>query len=263
MLDRRLGEAEYLARPGDYAEAVHARRRLDPRLHPIERRDRDAREGPHAPIVNEVVLRTQMQAIYSTENVGHFGLHLDRYAHFTSPIRRYADLIVHRALIRALKLGRDGLTQEEEVALPETGEHISMTERRSMMAERDTTDRYLAAYLADRGLAPRATEAEIEAVGEVSAAVDADGGGAGACRLADEARDAGAAADLAEADAVGAEQRPVLADGAADGLACGLMTGVLPGGPGCGAGRGDGDRGGGDPVAGCESCKTCRQGKSG
>lgn len=104
----------------------------------------------HAEMVNMSVLRAMTQAYYAPENFGHFGLNLPRYGHFTSPIRRYADLVVHRALIRALKLGRDGLTQEEEVALPETGEHISMTERRSMMAERDTTDRYLAAFLADR-----------------------------------------------------------------------------------------------------------------
>ena len=66
----------------------------------------ETRDGPHAEIVNEVVLRTQMQAIYSPDNIGHFGLNLDRYAHFTSPIRRYADLIVHRALIRAAEARR-------------------------------------------------------------------------------------------------------------------------------------------------------------
>ena len=60
----------------------------------------------HYETVNEVVLRSQSQAVYSTDSLGHFGLHLERYAHFTSPIRRYADLTVHRALIRALKLGR-------------------------------------------------------------------------------------------------------------------------------------------------------------
>jgi ribonuclease R len=108
----------------------------------------------HAEMINMSVLRSMTQAYYAPENFGHFGLALQRYGHFTSPIRRYADLVVHRALIRAHGWGpdpaRDGLTSEEEAGLAETGEHISMTERRSMMAERDTTDRYLAAYLADR-----------------------------------------------------------------------------------------------------------------
>jgi ribonuclease R len=108
----------------------------------------------HAEMINMSVLRAMTQAYYAPENFGHFGLALPRYGHFTSPIRRYADLVVHRALIRAHGWGpdpsRDGLTREEEAGLAETGEHISMTERRSMMAERDTTDRYLAAYLADR-----------------------------------------------------------------------------------------------------------------
>ena len=104
----------------------------------------------HAEMINMSVLRSMTQAYYAPENLGHFGLNLARYGHFTSPIRRYADLIVHRALIRAHRWGDDGLTAAEEARLAEIGEHISMTERRSMMAERDTTDRYLAAYLADR-----------------------------------------------------------------------------------------------------------------
>ena len=107
----------------------------------------ETRDSGHAEIVNEVVLRSQMQAIYSPENIGHFGLNLDRYAHFTSPIRRYADLIVHRALIRALKLGDDGLTDSEATELPAIAEHITATERRSMAAEREATDRYVAAFL--------------------------------------------------------------------------------------------------------------------
>ena len=110
----------------------------------------ETREGEHAEVVNEVVLRTQMQAIYSPENVGHFGLNLDRYAHFTSPIRRYSDLIVHRGLIRALGLGKDGLTDREIAELPAIAEHVVMTERRSMAAERDAMDRYIAAFLEDR-----------------------------------------------------------------------------------------------------------------
>jgi len=108
------------------------------------------RDTPHAEIVNEVVLRSQMQAIYTPENIGHFGLNLDRYAHFTSPIRRYSDLIVHRALIRALGLGKDGLTEREVSELPAIAEHLVMTERRSMAAERDATDRYIAAFLEER-----------------------------------------------------------------------------------------------------------------
>ncbi|MEM9724572.1 MAG: ribonuclease R [Pseudomonadota bacterium] len=106
----------------------------------------------HLELVNMSVLRSQMQAVYSPENLGHFGLSLRAYAHFTSPIRRYADLIVHRALIRALKLAptSDGLTEEQGAALPEIAQHISTTERRAMTAERDTVDRYLAAWLADQ-----------------------------------------------------------------------------------------------------------------
>ena len=102
-------------------------------------------------LVNEVVLRTQAQAEYSAENYGHFGLNLRRYAHFTSPIRRYADLVVHRALIRAVKLGADGLPDGTDVrALAEIAATISATERRAMKAERETADRLIAHFLADR-----------------------------------------------------------------------------------------------------------------
>ncbi|WP_454627514.1 ribonuclease R [Bradyrhizobium cenepequi] len=105
----------------------------------------------HQSLVNEVVLRSQAQAEYSSENYGHFGLNLRRYAHFTSPIRRYADLIVHRALIRALGLG-DGALPDSETpeTLAEIAAEISMTERRAMKAERETADRLIAHYLADR-----------------------------------------------------------------------------------------------------------------
>jgi ribonuclease R len=109
-----------------------------------------AKGGPHELVMNDVVLRTQAQAVYHPDNVGHFGLNLARYAHFTSPIRRYADLIVHRALIRGLKLGGDGLGDREMGKLGETAEHISMTERRAMAAERDSNDRYVAAFMQDR-----------------------------------------------------------------------------------------------------------------
>ena len=107
-------------------------------------------DTPEAPMINEVMLRSQSQAAYSPDNIGHFGLALTRYAHFTSPIRRYADLLVHRALIAGLKLGTDGLQAEEATGFPETAEHITGTERRAQLAERDAVDRYLAAYMAEK-----------------------------------------------------------------------------------------------------------------
>jgi ribonuclease R len=103
-----------------------------------------------ADLVNEVVLRSQSQAVYAADNIGHFGLHLARYAHFTSPIRRYADLVVHRSLIRALKLGADGLTDGEAARLKDIAQAVSDTERRAMAAERETIDRLIAGYLAER-----------------------------------------------------------------------------------------------------------------
>jgi ribonuclease R len=109
-----------------------------------------AKTSEHGPLLHEVVLRTQSQAEYHPENIGHFGLNLRRYAHFTSPIRRYADLIVHRALIRALGFGRDGLPDGIETELPEIAAQISAAERRAMAAERDTIDRLVAHWLADR-----------------------------------------------------------------------------------------------------------------
>jgi len=100
--------------------------------------------------IMEQLLRTQMQARYGPERLGHFGLALATYAHFTSPIRRYADLLVHRALVSAYRLGDGGLPPGEDERFDQIGEQISMLERRAMEAERDTIDRYVAAYLADR-----------------------------------------------------------------------------------------------------------------
>jgi ribonuclease R len=100
--------------------------------------------------IMEQLLRTQMQARYGPERLGHFGLALATYAHFTSPIRRYADLLVHRALVSAYRLGEGGLQQDEEERFEEIGEKISMLERRAMEAERETIDRYVAAFLADQ-----------------------------------------------------------------------------------------------------------------
>ncbi len=104
--------------------------------------------------VGMAVLRSQSQAVYSADKGGHFGLNLTHYAHFTSPIRRYADLIVHRALIDTFDLhgpgGDDGMDKESASRLKEIAEHISATERKAMVAERDAKDRYIAAFLADR-----------------------------------------------------------------------------------------------------------------
>ncbi|WP_207476182.1 ribonuclease R [Arenibaculum pallidiluteum] len=109
---------------------------------------------PEADMVSEVMLRSQAQAAYAPENIGHFGLALRRYAHFTSPIRRYADLIVHRSLIRAYALGEgggeDGLTENEAARLDEIGTHVSATERRAAAAEQDAAARYAASWLAER-----------------------------------------------------------------------------------------------------------------
>ncbi|MEO0674275.1 MAG: RNB domain-containing ribonuclease, partial [Pseudomonadota bacterium] len=101
-------------------------------------------------MISDVILRTQRQAVYGTENLGHFGLNLARYAHFTSPIRRYADLTVHRALVKAFDLGPGGQTKSEAASLQQSAEAISTLERRAMLAERETSDRYLSDYLSDK-----------------------------------------------------------------------------------------------------------------
>jgi len=121
-------------------------------LHPrdLDRVLRMVAGTEQAPLVNEVMLRSQSQASYNPDNIGHFGLSLARYAHFTSPIRRYADLLVHRALIRGLKLGEGGLEADEAARFPDTADHITATERRAALAERDAIDRYLAAFMADK-----------------------------------------------------------------------------------------------------------------
>jgi ribonuclease R len=147
-------------------------------LHP---RDHDqvlkkVADTDEAPLVNQVMLRSQSQAAYSPENIGHFGLALPRYAHFTSPIRRYADLLVHRALIGGLHLGDGRLGADEAARFPDTGEHITATERRAALAERDAIDRYLAAYMADKVGAIFA--ARISGVTRFGLFVSLDGSGA-------------------------------------------------------------------------------------
>ncbi len=112
------------------------------------------------PLVMEAVLRSQTQAYYGPRNAGHFGLALGSYAHFTSPIRRYSDLLVHRALVDGYGLEQpapkgklpaaSGLAPRDRADLTRICEAISAAERRAMAAERDTVDRYVAAWLATR-----------------------------------------------------------------------------------------------------------------
>lgn len=120
----------------------------------------DVTDETEKPQIMEAVLRSQMQAYYGPANAGHFGLALGSYAHFTSPIRRYADLLVHRALVDAYNLeqpaskdsmsAKTGLSDKDRASLQEICDAISQTERRAMEAERDTTDRYVAAWLSGR-----------------------------------------------------------------------------------------------------------------
>lgn len=124
---------------GQVLKTVHLNRLLN-----------EAAGSDEAELINMSTLRSMTQAYYGPQNLGHFGLALGRYAHFTSPIRRYADLIVHRALIAAHGWGKDGLRPEDYDDLEQVGEYISDTERRSMVAERDTTDRYMASFLSER-----------------------------------------------------------------------------------------------------------------
>ncbi len=108
---------------------------------------RQAAKLPYSHLISTVILRCQNQAVYAASNLGHFGLALPKYAHFTSPIRRYADLLVHRSLISAYGLGKGGISDGEIASIDEICEHISTTERASMVAERSATDRFTAAFL--------------------------------------------------------------------------------------------------------------------
>ena len=121
---------------------------------------KDISDEAERALVMEAVLRSQTQAYYGPANAGHFGLSLGSYAHFTSPIRRYSDLLVHRALVDAYKLEQpappgsipatSGLSDRDKANLQQVSDAISQTERRAMEAERDTIDRYVAAWLSGR-----------------------------------------------------------------------------------------------------------------
>lgn len=111
---------------------------------------RQGNKLPYSHLISQVILRSQSQAVYSADNIGHFGLALEKYAHFTSPIRRYADLLVHRSLIAAYGLGGGGISEEEVSRIDEFAAHISTTERASMEAERSATDRFTASYLSEQ-----------------------------------------------------------------------------------------------------------------
>ena len=131
--------AGYNMAKGQVLKPAHLNRLLD-----------QAAGTDEAELINISTLRSMTQAYYSPVNFGHFGLALRSYAHFTSPIRRYADLVVHRALVLVHGWGNDGLSPDDIDLLEQIGQQISGTERRTMMAERDTTDRYLAAYLSEQ-----------------------------------------------------------------------------------------------------------------
>jgi ribonuclease R len=143
---------EKLAALRDFLQGLGISLPASRQVHPrdLDRVLRQLEDTPEGPLVSEVMLRSQSQAEYSPDNIGHFGLALPRYAHFTSPIRRYADVLVHRALIRGLRLGAGALRADEAAGFADTARRITSTERRATLAERDAVDRYLAAYMADK-----------------------------------------------------------------------------------------------------------------
>ncbi|PHQ66630.1 MAG: ribonuclease R, partial [Robiginitomaculum sp.] len=145
-------EMERVQGLSDFLPAIDLKWAMGQRATPkrFNRSIEQAREKDLEETVSMSVLRTQMKAFYTPKNKGHFGLNLTHYAHFTSPIRRYADLVVHRALVKAFDLGDGGTSAEELTRLKEISEHISSTERSAMAAERDAKDRYIAAYLSDQ-----------------------------------------------------------------------------------------------------------------
>ncbi len=136
----------------EYLQSLDLSLRKTPQLRPADfaRLLRTVSKTDHKDAVNEAVLRSQSQAQYAPDNIGHFGLGLASYCHFTSPIRRYADVLVHRALIRTLRLGAGGLPPDSDAGFDKMGVYLTATERRAMKAERDAMNRYLTEFLAER-----------------------------------------------------------------------------------------------------------------
>ncbi len=105
---------------------------------------------PEERLVNHVLLRSMSRAIYSERNAGHFGLGLKYYCHFTSPIRRYPDLIVHRLLSLALRNSKPSKKNLGDFDLHESGEHCSLRERSAMEAEREIAKLYASLFMQDQ-----------------------------------------------------------------------------------------------------------------
>ena len=147
-----------------------------------------ARGTPMEALLSGAILRSQMQAKYLPENLGHFGLGLTHYSHFTSPIRRYSDLITHRAICAHIAGEKKFVVGPKDEALAAMADHISTTERRAMVAEREARDRYITAFMADSGDAE--FEAYITSVGNYGVFVTlANTGASGLIRMSDLGRD--------------------------------------------------------------------------
>lgn len=116
--------------PGDYAKIL-----------------RVIKDRPDANMIQTILLRSMSQAIYTPENKGHFGLAYDAYTHFTSPIRRYPDLLVHRSIKQVLN---KNASKGNESYYSQAGEHCSMTERRADDATREVTDWLKCEFMMDK-----------------------------------------------------------------------------------------------------------------
>ncbi|MFT3898385.1 MAG: ribonuclease R [Thermomonas sp.] len=107
------------------------------------------RERPDATLLESVILRSQSLAVYAPDNIGHFGLALEAYAHFTSPIRRYPDLLVHRAIKHALAGGKPTAYEYSPHEMANLSMQCSERSRRADEAQREVDERYRAAWMED------------------------------------------------------------------------------------------------------------------